>query len=140
MFYLALLTKRLFDLEIVLAWRGMLQCSNKFSNCSPRLSNSTMHRDMIFRHLDIWRFDTAVLELLSRVSRLSADTQKRQCANGYDQIDWPAITFHLINYSSPNPTTMRRNGRTYERERVMRTVLLGTCGLLGKRDSPELFA
>ena len=65
----------LFNLEILLARRGMFQCSNKFSNCFPRLDNSTTHRDMIFRHLDIWRFDTAVLKLLSRVSGLSADAR-----------------------------------------------------------------
>src|SRR6267378_550638 len=85
MFYLAALNKPLFDLEILLARRGMFQCSDKFSNCFPRLDNSTTHRDMIFRHLDIWRFDTAVLKLLSRVSGLSADARSRQCADSYNQ-------------------------------------------------------
>src|SRR5438105_14684907 len=113
MFYLALRNKRLFDLEILLARAGMLQCCNKFSNCFARLGNSLMHRDTIFRHLDVWRFGTAFLKLLSCVSRLSAETQKRQCANGYKQIDWPTIIFHLITCSSSEPAAISREGRNY---------------------------
>src|SRR4029077_4367204 len=114
MFYLAVLNKRLFDLEILLTRRGVLQCSNKFSNCFPRLGNRLMHRGVIPGHHNVWRFSTPLLKRLSRVSSLSADARSRQCTNSYDQIGCAAsIPSHRVTCRAPVPTAIGGKGRSH---------------------------
>src|SRR5258708_32488656 len=111
MFYLTVLSECLFDLGILLHRSGMLQRSNKFAHCFPGLGYRAMHRGVIFRHLEVWRFNSALLRLLPLISGLSDETQRDQCADGNDQIDWPANTFHLISCSSSKPTAISRQSR-----------------------------